>query len=158
MSSAFLKSAAQAQQGTAIITNASAGISATYARRLAQRGFDLCLVARNRLRLNEIANQLRLKTGRAIWTMGADLMDQDDLLSDADQLSVDDTIIMLVNDVGAIAPGTSLNGDVDRLEAMIQLNVVAATSLAVKGERALVARGHGTIINIASALALSPEP
>jgi uncharacterized protein len=149
MSSAFLKLAARAQQGTAFITNASAGISATYARRLAQRGFDLCLVARNRL---------RLKTGRAIWTMGADLMDQDGLLSDADQLSVDDTIIMLVTDVGAIAPGTSLNGDVDRLEAMIQLNVVAATCLAVEGERALAARGHGTIINIAPGLALSPEP
>ena len=57
----------------------------------------------------------------------------------------------------AIAPGTLLDGDFDALEAMIQLNVVATSRLAVEAARAFLARGHGTIVNIASVLALTPE-
>ena len=64
---------------------------------------------------------------------------------------------MLVNNAGTIAPGTLLSGDPDQLDAMIQLNVVATTRLAVEAARAFVARGRGTIINIASAAALTPD-
>jgi short-subunit dehydrogenase len=52
--------------GTALITRASSGIGAVYADRLAQRGYDLILVARNRQRLDKVAKRLSDKTGRAI--------------------------------------------------------------------------------------------
>ncbi len=157
MSTASPTTSAPPERGTALITGASSGIGSTYADRLAQRGFDLYLVARDQQRLDALAARLRQKTGREIRTLRADLTNRPELLSVAERLRVDDAITMLVNNAGAIAPGTLLSGDSDRLEEMIQLNVVAATRLAVEAARAFVARGHGTIINIASVLALTPE-
>jgi hypothetical protein len=148
---------AQPEQGTALITGASSGIGAVYADRLAQRGFDLYLVARDQQRLDALAAALQQKTGRAIRTLRADLTNRADLLSVAERLRIDGAITMLVNNAGTVAPGTLLDGDSDQLEAMIQLNVVAATRLAVEAARAFVARGRGTIINTASVLALTPE-
>jgi len=147
----------QPEQGTALITGASSGIGATYADRLAQRGFDLCLVARDQQRLDALAARLRRQTGRTIRTLRADLTNRADLLSVAERPCIDGAITMLVNNAGMMAPGRLLDGDADRLEGMIQLSVVAATRLAVEAARAFVARGHGTIINIASVLALTPE-
>ena len=64
MSFASLKTSAQPEQGSAMITGASSGIGASYADRLAQRGFDLYLVARDQQRLDTIAVRLREETGR----------------------------------------------------------------------------------------------
>jgi uncharacterized protein len=157
MSAASLTTSAQPEQGSALITGASSGIGAVYADRLAQRGFDLYLVARDQQRLDALAARLREKTGRAVRTLRADLTNRADLLSVAERLRIDGAITMLVNNAGTVAPGTLLGGDADQLEAMIQLNVVAATRLAVEAARAFVARRRGTIINIASVLALTPE-
>jgi short-subunit dehydrogenase len=150
-------SSAQPEPGTALITGASSGIGATYADRLAWRGYDLYLVARDQQRLDALATRLHQQTGRAVRALRADLTNRADLLSVAERLRIDGAITMLVNNAGTIAPGTLLDGDFDALEAMIQLNVVAATRLAVEAARVFVTRGHGTIVNIASVLALTPE-
>jgi len=60
-------------QGTALFTGASSGIGAVYADRLARRGHDLILVARDEARLNALATSLRAATGRAIHVLPADL-------------------------------------------------------------------------------------
>ncbi|WP_106477963.1 SDR family NAD(P)-dependent oxidoreductase [Phytohalomonas tamaricis] len=60
-------------QGTALITGASSVIGAVYAKRLAERGYDLILVARNRQRLVDLANAISNENGRAVETMAADL-------------------------------------------------------------------------------------
>ena len=65
--------------GTALITGASSGIGAVYADRLARRGYDLILVARNRERLDTLATRLAGETGRAIEIVTADLSDKADL-------------------------------------------------------------------------------
>jgi uncharacterized protein len=60
-------------KGTALITGASSGIGAVYADRLAKRGYDLILVARNQNRLAALAHRLEDETGRALETIAADL-------------------------------------------------------------------------------------
>jgi short-subunit dehydrogenase len=69
----------QASTGTALITGASTGIGAVYADRLARRGYDLILVARNQERLRALASRLSNETGQAVETVVADLNDKADL-------------------------------------------------------------------------------
>ena len=70
---------ARAPEGTALITGASSGIGAVYADRLARRGYDLILVARNRDRLEALATRLADETGRSVRVIAADLNDRADL-------------------------------------------------------------------------------
>ncbi|MDH4559023.1 SDR family NAD(P)-dependent oxidoreductase [Pseudomonas sp. BN417] len=70
---------AHAHPGTALITGASSGIGATYADRLARRGYDLILVARNRERLNALANRIIRETQRTVEVLEADLSDRNAL-------------------------------------------------------------------------------
>jgi len=116
--------------GTALITGASAGIGATYAERLARRGHDLLLVARDRVRLEALAARLRADTGVSVEVLPADLTQRADLARVEQRLREDARITMLVNNAGIAVAGSLVDADPDRLEAMIQLNVVAPTRLA----------------------------
>jgi short-subunit dehydrogenase len=144
-------------KGTALITGASSGIGATYADRLARRGYDVILVARDQQRLDQLATRLSSETGVRIVTLQADLTSKDDLARVEQRLRSDDNITMLVNNAGVGAHGPLANGDLDSIEAMIQLNVVALTRLAGAAASGFVARGNGTLINIGSVVALAPE-
>jgi short-subunit dehydrogenase len=66
-------------QGTALIAGASSGIGTAYAERLARRGYDLALVARNRSRLNALAARISDETGQAVDVLAADLTKGKDL-------------------------------------------------------------------------------
>src|SRR4051794_19274187 len=90
----------QNSQGTALITGASSGIGAIYADRLARRGYDLILVARNQSRLEELAARLRDETGRSVEIVPADLNDSADLARVETVLRTHGTISMLVNNAG----------------------------------------------------------
>src|SRR5258706_12283882 len=70
----------QSNKGTALITGASAGIGAVYADRLGRRGYDLILVARDRVRLAGLATQISADTGRKAEDLTADLTPSADLL------------------------------------------------------------------------------
>ena len=80
-----------------------------------------------------------------------------DLALVAQRMSRDPTISLLVNNAGVAVSGPLLGADPQRLENMISLNVVAVTQLAVAAATAFAARQRGTLINIASVLALVPE-
>ncbi|WP_044870315.1 SDR family oxidoreductase [Pseudomonas sp. LFM046] len=147
----------QKHQGVALITGASTGIGATYAKRLAERGHDLLLVARDQARLEALAAELRERAGVAVEVMKADLTDKADLTRVAQRLRSDASISVLVNNAGVAISGSLLDTDLDRFDAMIQLNVVAVTHLAAAAAANFVAQGRGTVINIASVLALAPE-
>jgi short-subunit dehydrogenase len=67
--------------GTALITGASAGIGAAYADRMARRGYDLILVARDEQRLQAVAERIRAGTGRRVDVLRADLTRREDLLA-----------------------------------------------------------------------------
>jgi len=145
------------ERGRALVTGASSGIGEAYAIRLAQRGFDLLLVARDQVRLEALAVRLRASTGADVEVLSADLTRADDVAKVAQRLSDDPTISMLVNNAGIAMSGTLLGADPKVLNQMISLNVVAVTQLAVAAATAFAQRRHGTLINIASVLALAPE-
>jgi short-subunit dehydrogenase len=143
--------------GVALITGASAGIGAVYADRLARRGHDLILVARDRQRLDVVAERVQQETGRKVEPLVADLLRQVDLQRVQERLRSDAAMTMLVNNAGIAAGGNMLGADLDRLEAMVRLNAIVPMRLAGTAAPGFVARGHGTLINIASVLALAPE-
>ena len=145
-----------APKGTALITGASTGIGAVYADRLAKRGYDLILVARNEGRLLEAAARLK-STGRRIETITADLTKKEDVQRVADRLSSDFTITALVNNAGLGSARKLLDEKIDDLESMIYLNVTALTRLALAVLPGFVARKNGLLINIASVVALAPD-
>jgi short-subunit dehydrogenase len=144
-------------QGTALVTGASSGIGAIYADRLAKRGHDLILVARNKARLASLARRLTNETGRKVETVEADLTSPADLQRVEAILRTDAGISVLVNNAGVGAAGPLVASDVDKMEDMIRLNVTALTRLTYAAVPGFVARGNGTIINIASIVAITPE-
>ena len=144
-------------KGTALITGASSGIGAVYADRLAKRGYDLILVARNAARLNALATRLSAATGRTVKTIAADLNDKAARSNVEHILRDDKSITMLVNNAGVGSVAPILKGDVDAMEAMIDLNITALTRLTYAVAPAFASRGSGTIINISSAVAIAVE-
>jgi short-subunit dehydrogenase len=144
-------------KGTALITGASTGIGAVYAERLARRGYDLVLVARNKERLEALAERLVRETGRRVEVLAADLTATADLRRVEERLRTDERITLLLNNAGLGATATLLDSDPDQIDTMIQLNVVALTRLTRAVAPGFVARGGGALINIASIVALSPE-
>lgn len=144
-------------EGTALITGASSGIGAVYADRLAHAGYDLILVARRADRLRKLARELTDRTGRSVETVAADLTHPDDLASIETVLRTDASITLLLNNAGVGATTPLLQSDVADMERMITLNVGVLTRLAYAAAPAFVARGKGTIVNIASIVALAPE-
>jgi short-subunit dehydrogenase len=144
-------------KGVALITGASTGIGAIYADRLAKRGYDLILVARNERRLNDAAKRLRTETGVQVTPLLADLNDKAGLAKVEAVLREDPNITMLVNNAGIGSVASILQADVDKMEAMINLNITALTRLTYAAAPAFVARGKGAIINISSAVAIAVE-
>ncbi|WP_085704388.1 SDR family oxidoreductase [Pseudomonas sp. B15(2017)] len=144
-------------QGTALITGASSGIGAVYAERLAARGFDLLLVARDQERLESAASKLRDAHGVQVEVLKADLTQKNEVLKLEQRLRSDSSISLLVNNAGVAVNGLLANADPEVLEQLIQLNVTTLTRLAAAAASAFTRAGRGTIINIASVVALFPE-
>ena len=144
-------------KGVAVITGASAGIGAVYADRLARRGYDLILVARNQARLDQLATRIADATGRQVKTVAADLNNRGDLKRIETIVASDPGVTLLVNNAGVGGLEPLLQSDVDAMEEMVNLNVTALMRLTYAAAPALVARGGGAIINIASVVAIAPE-
>jgi short-subunit dehydrogenase len=144
-------------KGTALITGASRAMGAVYADRLAKRGYDLILVARDQPRLKALSARLTSETGRSASPLPADLDDKADLAKVETTLRDAQTISMLVNNagVGSVAPLPDAN--VEKMDDVVALNITALTRLTYAVAPAFVARGAGTVINIASVVGISPE-
>src|SRR3979490_2704087 len=143
--------------GTALITGASTGIGSVYAHRLAQRGYDLILVARDQQRLTKVGNDIPAKTGRKAETLTADLTVKADLKRVEERLRSDRSITALVNNAGFGGAAKLIDSNVDDMDNMIQLNVTALTRLTSAALPGFLERSKGLIINISSIVALSPE-
>ncbi|MFF8593997.1 SDR family NAD(P)-dependent oxidoreductase [Streptomyces sp. NPDC015220] len=140
--------------GTAVVTGASSGIGAEYARRLAGHGWDLVLVARRAQRLAELAAGLRERAGTAVETVEADLAEPADLDRVAERVAAED-VALLVNNAGINGYGPFAEVDAALLTKVVDVNVVAPTVLTRAAVPAMLARGRGAVINVASLLAFA---
>jgi short-subunit dehydrogenase len=140
-----------------LITGASTGIGAVYADRFARRGHDLVLVARDRARMEALAERLRRETGVTVDILQADLTDPGALGQVEARLRDDTRIGVLVNNAGAAALGGFTDQTPDQVAGIISLNTVAVARLASAVAPRLVEAGQGAIVNIASVVALVPE-
>jgi short-subunit dehydrogenase len=144
-------------KGLAVITGASSGIGAIYADRLAHRGYDLLLVARDQKRMATLASRLVSETGVDIDILTADLTDPADLARAEQVLREDSRVTLLVNNAGLGATAPLLKADIADMTHIIALNVGALTRLTYAAVPGMVKRGAGTILNIASVVAIAPE-
>jgi uncharacterized protein len=144
-------------EDTALITGASSGIGAIYADRLAHRGYDLILVARDHKRLTELAKRLTGEAGINAEVLQADLTCRADSERVEKRLRADSRITLFLNNAGVALAGGLADGDADRVQSMIELNILAPTRLMMAATGAFVEHKRGTIINISSVTALMPE-
>jgi hypothetical protein len=147
----------QGIRGTAVVTGASSGIGAVYAGRLAERGYDLVLIARRADKLEQVAEQIRSRTGRAVVIFPADLSDELDLARVEVFLRETPSITLLVNNAGIGGALKLIDSDIDQMASLISLNVTALTRLTYAIVPEFVRRGGGTIVNVGSVVAINPE-
>lgn len=142
---------------TALITGASAGIGAAFARHLAAEGYALLLVARRIERLQELATELTAKHGVRCDVFAADLNDPAapaSIMAFAESRGI--TIDVLINNAGLSGKTAFADTPWPTLAAEIQLMVTAVTELCHRVLPGMRARGWGRIINLSSLAAFSP--
>ncbi len=142
---------------TVLITGASSGIGTVYAERFARRGHDLVLVARDKGRLDALAERLRHDTGVAVDVLPADLTQRSDLATVEARLRDDARVGILVNNAGIAQSGSFTEQSADSIEQLVTLNTLALTRLAAAIAPRLANAGEGAIINIGSVVGLAPE-
>lgn len=141
----------------AAVTGASAGIGESFARALAQEGWDLLLVARRRSRLEELARELREEHGTRTEVFGADLTEPAPL-REIEGVLEGEGLDLLVNNAGIGDFHPFHESDREREDAEIRLNVLAAVRLAHAALPAMVRRGRGALINVSSTAGFAPCP
>lgn len=143
---------------TALITGASSGIGAEYARQLAARGANLVLVARDREALERTAAEVRSRWRVQVEVLPADLTKKrqrskvEARLRDADR-----PIEVLVNNAGFGLPLAFERNDIDDEALHLALHVEVPMRLMHAALGPMLARGHGRIINVASVAAYTPR-
>ena len=148
----------KAGMGTALVTGASSGLGSVYADRLAQRGFDLTLVARREDRLLVLAEKLQRQYGISVKTLAADLGAPSGVKTVEDEILKDADLAMVVNNAGTATLakiGDTSNADHD---AMINVNTVALSRLSLAALDVFKKKNAGTIINIGSVLSFQTLP
>lgn len=143
---------------TALVTGASSGLGAEYARQLALRGADLVVVARDRRALEQLAATLQDQHGVEVEVLAADLTKPRQLAKVAERLAdTDRPIEILVNNAGFGLPLAFERNDVEDEVRHLRLHVEAPMRLMHAALGSMLGRGRGRIINIASVAAFTPR-
>jgi short-subunit dehydrogenase len=143
--------------GAALVTGASSGIGAVYADRLAARGHDLILTARDEARLNNLAANLRAEHGVSVEVIRADLTVAADVAALEAKIAADPNLALVVNNAGAAIMGSFLDNTPEEIDDLVRLNVTAVARLTLAAAKAFVPRGRGTIVNISSVVGVAHE-
>jgi short-subunit dehydrogenase len=146
-------------ESTCLVTGASSGIGADIARALAARGYGVTIVARRTERLEQLAAELRERHGARVETVGCDLCDEDArqrMRAELEERGL--TVEVLVNNAGFGTAGRFDRLDLERELEMVRLNVEAVVDLCGRYVPAMVQRGRGAVLNVASTAAFQPLP
>jgi len=141
----------------ALVTGASSGIGKAFAERLAADGYDLVVVGRRVDRLEELASSLSNVTVRPL---AADLS-TDDGVDTVAEVCATESLTMLVNNAGVAHYMPLVDLPADKARELVHVKVVAPTMLTRAALPGMLARGEGTIINVAGMIAFagpSPQP
>ena len=140
-----------------MITGASAGIGAAFARVFAENGFDLVLTARREARLHELADELGRKHSVSSRVIAADLADPGAPRRIFDEIASHGRHVdALVNNAGYGVPGSFRNASWSKHADFIQVMITAVVHLTHLFEPGMRERGYGRIINVSSLAALVP--
>ncbi|WP_440064080.1 SDR family NAD(P)-dependent oxidoreductase [Streptosporangium sp. OZ121] len=140
---------------TALITGATAGIGAAFARRLAADGFSLVLVARDEKRLVSVSEELRLRYGVSSEVLVADLVTDEGL--EAVERRLGEGVDLLVNNAGFGHRGHFLDVPAEEELRMLKLHCEAVLRLTLAALPGMRARDRGAVINVASVAAFFPR-
>ena len=143
----------------ALITGATAGIGAEFARQLAATGHDLVLVARDKARLDERASELRAEFGVAVEVLAADLVDRADLAVVEARLAASgaDRVSVLVANAGSGLLKPFDENPVDDEQDLLDLLVTAPMRLAHAALSQMLSSNSGTVVNISSVAGFTPR-
>lgn len=144
---------------TALVTGASAGLGAEFARQLAGRGHDLVLTARRRERLDELAGELRETHGARSLVVPADLSRAaapGEILASVDDAGID--VDVLINNAGYGMPGFYLETDWQGHADFLQVMVMAVAQMTHGLLPGMVERGYGRVVTVSSLAGLVPAP
>jgi short-subunit dehydrogenase len=145
--------------GAALVTGASAGIGAAIARELAKRDHNLVLVARRKQRLEQLAAELTQEHGIRAEPLGCDLSKpapRGRLAGRIADLGLD--VEILVNNAGFATNGPFAEADAERELEQVRVLVEAPVALTSAFVPAMVQRGRGAILNVASTAGMQPLP
>jgi short-subunit dehydrogenase len=140
----------------ALITGASAGLGAEFARRLAAAGTGLVLSARRADRLDELARELRARHGVTVDVVPADLASEEGVRRLEQAVAADTALDLLVNNAGYGGKTGFVKGDVAAHIDMARVHVEATLRLTKAALPGMIDRGRGAVINVASVAAFSP--
>lgn len=141
----------------ALVTGASAGIGAAFARILASHGYDVALTARRTERMDALAEEIRLRYGVETLTIGADLAEPEAPGQILDHLTAHGrTVDALVNNAGYGLPGAYADTRWQDQAAFLQVMVTAPCELAHRVAAGMAQRRFGRIVNVASLAGLIP--
>lgn len=144
---------------TALVTGASRGIGAAFARLLAERGHRLVVVARSHDRLETLAAELTRRHGVEVEVLVADLVTDDGLRAVEARLRDDGRPVdVLVNNAGFSTLGEFAELDLAVEEQQVRLDVLAVLRLTHAALGGMRARGRGGVLNVASVAAFQPLP
>ncbi|UIX29227.1 SDR family NAD(P)-dependent oxidoreductase [Streptomyces sp. GQFP] len=140
---------------TALVTGATAGIGAAFARRLAADGFDLVLLARDTARLEEAAEKYRTAHGIEVEVLTADLNTETGLAAAERRVARD--VDLVVNNAGFGQRGEFLDTELSEELAMLRVHCEAVLRLTRAALPGMAERGRGGVINVASVAAFFPR-
>lgn len=144
--------------GTALVTGASSGIGEAYAHALAQRGYDLILVARREERLQHVATAIQEATGQLVNVVTADLATEEGIGKIEGAIAARPDIRMLVNNAGFGTTGSFVEVDSSRQKQMLRVHIDAVVRLTRAALPAMLKARQGQIINVSSISSYLPAP
>jgi short-subunit dehydrogenase len=141
----------------ALITGASAGIGAAFARIYAGHGYDVALTARRGDRLEALASEIRLRFGVEAYTVTADLAEREGVDQVLEGLQAQGLVVdALVNNAGFAVPGVFADTRWEDQQAFLQVLLVGVCQMTHRVLPGMIERKFGRVVNVASLAGLVP--